>query len=267
VIPCDNFDRFRMSSSHFMLSLSACMLCILGYATANVVSGVDSTSWCNASDYGVKEFVPCVKVKQCGIHPRSAVSIAQQADGKAAFPAETNVQLCHTSEELRLSYTAQDEELFLNHYDKCNTDMWNNEVVEIFIAPAKGGELITRYHEVECSPHNALYVAEIHNPYGNGTDKSNKLIPCASSGVSHNVSLDKPGKTWSTDLAVPWTLVGSNGNDLPKIWRVNLFRVLMLNESSPICDDDQCRYGAWNPTNVYPSNYHHTTALGVVVLE
>lgn len=212
--------------------------------------------------------LPSVSVGRCGNKQVSGrVSIAAQADDKAAFPAKTVVDLCYTDEALHLAYEARDEKLFLNHYDKCNTDMWNNEVVEIFLAPAKGpGEIITEYHEVECSPHNALYVAKISNPYGNGTNKSNTMVDCGASGVKHAVKLERENHIWSTNLTIPWSLVTDTTYHLPKEWRMNLFRVLMLNETAPICDDNQCRYGAWSPTGAFPSNYHISTALGSMTL-
>eukprot|EP00656_Telonema_subtile_P020217 TRINITY_DN21370_c0_g1_i3.p1 TRINITY_DN21370_c0_g1~~TRINITY_DN21370_c0_g1_i3.p1 ORF type:complete len:129 (-),score=27.09 TRINITY_DN21370_c0_g1_i3:3-389(-) len=104
--------------------------------------------------------------------------------------------------------------------------MWNNEVVELFIAPALPAErIITHYTEIECSPHNDLYVAQITNPYGNGTDKSNRMVDCAGSGIQHNVTLDKPGGSWITELAVPWSLL-TNQSQLPTEWRINLFRAV-----------------------------------------
>merc|ERR1711865_699950 len=223
---------------------------------------------CNASDYGVTAKVPCTTVPLCTSSAFGMATIGSQADGRGKFPARTTVKLCYDAQALHLHYEAKDENLFLNHYPKCNTDMWNNEVVEIFLAPSKGAELITHYTEVECSPHNALYVSRIHNPYGNGTDKSNSMVGCEESGVKHTVQLDRDANTWSTSLTVPWALVSDSGDEaLQPVRRANLFRVLMKNESAPICNDEQCVYGAWSPTGVYPSNYHVSTALGVLVLE
>jgi len=192
-------------------------------------------------------------------------NISQQADGRAKFAASTSVKICYTDTALSLQYTAGQEQLFLNNYEGCNTEMWNNEVVEIFIAPSNGTAIITEYHEVECSPHNSLYVAKIHNPYGNGTDKTNTLLDCAQSGITHGVTLERQENIWSTQITLPWALL-VEGRELPTEWRINLFRVLMLNASASKCDDTQCRYGAWSPTDVFPSNYHVSTKLGTMRL-
>merc|ERR1712166_172013 len=137
---------------------------------------------CNASDYGVTAKVPCTTVPLCTSSAFGMATIGSQADGRGKFPARTTVKLCYDAQALHLHYEAKDEKLFLNHYPKCNTDMWNNEVfcsarfrsltylqqltwctqvVEIFLAPSRGAQLITHYTEVECSPHNALYVSRV----------------------------------------------------------------------------------------------------------
>lgn len=144
----------------------------------------------------------------------------------------------------------------------------NQEVVELFVAPSQGSKLITRYHEVESSPHNALYVAKIHNPYGNGTDKSNTMVPCSDSGIQHHTVLHRDAELWEASLLVPWSLIGGNGSpSADQVYRINLFRVLKLDASDTSCNDSICRYGAWSPTGVFPSNYHVTIALGVMALE
>ena len=77
-------------------------------------------------------------------------TIGSQADGRGEFPgvarephdaivmrlcrfvaASTTVKLCYDAQALHLHYEAKDEKLFLNHYPKCNTDMWNNEVLPV----------------------------------------------------------------------------------------------------------------------------------------
>jgi len=228
----------------------------------------------SASTYGCTH-PPCVSVPKCTSPSVANVSIAAQADGKGPFPAATQVQLCYDDKALKLHYIADDEKLFLNHYDKCNSDMWNNEVLEIFIAPDVGDKIVTAYHEVELSPHNALYVAAIHNPFGNGTDKSNTMVDCTASGVQHKVQTDAKAGRWEGFLTIPWALVidpAATGpmplpKELPKAWRINLFRVLMLDAKAEVCDDSVCSYGAWSPDDVGPpSNYHVTKALGTLLL-
>merc|ERR1712166_1063657 len=146
---------------------------------------------CNASDYGVTAKVPCTTVPLCTSSAFGMATIGSQADGRGKFPARTTVKLCYDAQALHLHYEAKDEKLFLNHYPK-----WNNEVVEIFLAPSKGAQLITHYTEVECSPHNSLYVSRISNPYGNGTGKTNSMVGCEESAIQHSVQLSKDTNLW-----------------------------------------------------------------------
>ena len=59
---------------------------------------------------------------------------------------ETEVLACYDSDMLRLRYIAQGERFFRNDHTTCNSETWNQEVVEVFISP--GTEDPTHYHEV-----------------------------------------------------------------------------------------------------------------------
>lgn len=174
---------------------------------------------------------------------------------------------------------------------QCNTETWNQEVreectmlnvsitslswcalqvMEMFIAdysaPMTAGGDPTLYTEIELTPHNVLYVAKIHNPYGNGTGKYNTMIPCSQSGIIHTVqpSGDDPHHTWIGHLQVPWALVSTAGKPIPEaLYRVNFFRVAMFDNVN-ICAADSCNFGCWSPTYTSPPSFHVTPYFGVM---
>lgn len=142
--------------------------------------------------------------------------------------------------------------------------------MEMFIAdtsaPATPGGDPTLYTEIELTPHNVLYVAQIHNPYGNGTGKYNTMIPCDKSGILHSVSplATDPHHTWIGHVQVPWSLVSTAGKPAPEaVYRVNFFRVAMFKDVD-ICDASSCDFGCWSPTYTSPPSFHVTPYFGVM---
>ena len=147
--------------------------------------------------------------------------------------------------------------------------MWNQEVVEVFLGdkPDPTAEFLTSYLEVEITPQNTLYVARISNPYGNGTDKSSKMIECTASGITHHTRMGHD--SFNANLTVPWKNVYSGsepeGTKKGSTFYGNFFRVLM---EKPVasCDPDTCEYGAWSPTFDVPPQFHVTTVFGEIHL-
>jgi len=156
------------------------------------------------------------------------------------------------------------------HHHACNFVCV--QVMEVFIAdqsaPMTPAGDPTLYTEIELTPHNVLYVAKIHNPYGNGTDKHNTMIPCPASGINHTVERDPsdPNHTWIGKVQIPWTLVSTKGKPAPEaLYRVNFFRVAMV-EDVDVCDADTCDFGCWSPTYTQPPSFHVTPYFGVMSL-
>ena len=131
-----------------------------------------------------------LKVGKCapGGLPSGAPEVTQLelATGPGAFPYETEVSMCWDEHALRLFWSARNDSQLLNSYRACNSETWNQEVVEVFVgAKNPGTGLLTKYLEVELTPYNILYVARITNPDGTGKNKTNKMISCLESGIQH----------------------------------------------------------------------------------
>lgn len=208
---------------------------------------------------------PSLSIPSCS-SGNATVDSLELASGSKAFPAATKVSVCWTPAALHLAYTARDDPFLRNDYRQCNTETWNQEVVELFIAPYTAG-YATRYLEVELTPQNTLYVARIHNPFGNGTDKTNAMVGCAESGIEHHAALDTVNRSFEASISVPWTLVNNRSKLVAAgdAFVGNFFRVRM-HTSVSICDPKSCDYGAWSPTFDVPPNFHVSRVFGKLVL-
>ena len=213
---------------------------------------------------------PTLSVPECGTKAVAAINSIELSSGKSAFPAATHIQVCWTEEYLSIDYQAMQDTWLKNDHMTCNTETWQQEVVELFIAdkPNPRSAFVTSYLEVEISPQNTLYVARISNPFGNGTNKTNQMIDCSASGIAHSTRIGH--NSYNANVTVPWTNIYTNGA-VPKgskkgsILYGNFFRVLM---ETPVdsCDPSTCKYGAWSPTFDVPPQFHVTTVFGEIEL-
>lgn len=190
----------------------------------------------------------------------------QVSSGDGNFPAPTNIEACWTEDAFHVMFQALEDKWLKNEHTKCNSETWQQEVVEVFLGdnadPAE--PFLKKYLEVEVSPQNTLYVARILNPYGNGTDKSNTMVDCESSGIEHSTRMGH--NSYNANLTIPWKNVyadgkGPSGTKRGQTFYGNFFRVLMEKPVSS-CDDENCVYGAWSPTFRNPPQYHVTTVFG-----
>jgi len=144
------------------------------------------------------------------------------------------------------------------------------EVVEAFIAP-RGTADPKQYLEIETTLSSALYVANIFNPYLNGTIL-HTLVACNTSGIERFSSLDPRLQSWRALIAIPWLLVNANASLTTGFaaqsgdeYRANFFRINMRSNVS-VCTDIDCDYGAWSPTMRSPPSFHQPKYFGTLLL-
>jgi hypothetical protein len=204
-----------------------------------------------------EELLPLVSVPECASGP-SLLTDFWLSDGSASLPEMTEVALCWSSAGLHISYFAYNDTFMKNTYQHCNDHLYNQEVMEVFIA--LGSEVPTRYIEVELSPSNVLFAAHIRNPYTNGTHMTHQLINCTNSGIQWNAHKSVPDSEWEGQLVLPWDLLGGVPT-VESIFRANFFRLTMLDDVD-VCDAQHCHYGAWSPTFRWPPAFHVSSAFG-----
>lgn len=81
-------------------------------------------------------------------------------NGTEASPS-TVVKLCHDGKYLYVNATMVDTDIVSTLFG-CNADLFNEDVFEIFVATTQTYPY--RYYEIELSPQNQLFFADIENP-------------------------------------------------------------------------------------------------------
>lgn len=181
----------------------------------------------------------------------------------AAAPQLTQVKLKYDSLYLYVAFEcAQNPFGNQNTYTQPNTEMWNQEVFELFIA--SGTATPKRYLELEINPNNALFTAWIDNPTGE-MPQDLEFVHYPKSGIKHSVL--KKENNWSGKMQIPWTLLGGK----QEVYRLNFYRIVSL-QSHPHSDwkgsPADCSYLCWNPTmSGAAPRFHRPSAFGLLHLK
>ena len=162
----------------------------------------------------------------------------------------TMVRLAWDEEALHVRFDCEDRDAW-GTFQKRDEPLWQEEVVEVFLAP--GEEDPIDYAEFEVSPLGVVFDARIHNPTPLRKD------------MTADVAWDCPGlrwlagrgtarQDWWAELSIPWPAGGR-----PRLWRANFYRVERPR-------DGEVEYSAWSPTLVRPADFHKPARFGVLEL-
>jgi len=166
--------------------------------------------------------------------------------------------------------------------------------MEMFIAP--GAEHPTKYTEIDVSPNNVRFVAEVAKPLDSWDNSTTTFFPetCTSdhpcdckdeaSGVTSKTRKFKDGysranqkNSWASQMSIPWATIGATEANLPianesAIFRSNFYRIAVMNRSKLTpegnCPEERngaCSYGAWVPTG--SDSFHEAKEFGKMILE
>ncbi len=148
-----------------------------------------------------------------------------------------------------------------NYYTEHNSEMYNQEVFEIFIA--NGTKTPTKYMEIEINPNNALFVGWIENNTGEKPDKL-VFIDHANAGIQHGVQ--KYEGKWIGFMNIPLALIGLKTND----YRINFFRIISKisqENKNWVCDAKNSEFICWSPTmSGNTPRFHRPVAFGNLTL-
>ncbi|HKV62805.1 MAG TPA: carbohydrate-binding family 9-like protein [Candidatus Acidoferrum sp.] len=122
--------------------------------------------------------------------------------------------------------------------------LWDRDVVEVFLQPDPSQ--LRRYLEFEVSP-NGFWI---------DLDIASREKRDLKSGLRRRVVLNKAGKTWVAELALPMKCLVEQFDPEAK-WRVNFYRVEGAEEPR--------FYSAWQPTRTPEPNFHVPEAFGELV--
>jgi hypothetical protein len=183
-------------------------------------------------------------------------------DGKSSSQT-TEVKLKADDQYLSIEFNClQNPFITQNSYTKHNSEMYNQEVFEVFIA--EGSDTPTRYLELEINPNNALFAGWIENPTKEAPESCD-FVSHEDAKIIHSVS--KTGNSWSGKMQIPWTLLGGKKNT----YRVNFYRIISI--KSHINSDwsgtpATCAYLCWNPTmSGEVPRFHRPEAFGILKVE
>uniref|UniRef100_A0A093VJ14 Carbohydrate-binding domain-containing protein n=1 Tax=Talaromyces marneffei PM1 TaxID=1077442 RepID=A0A093VJ14_TALMA len=202
------------------------------------------------------QLVPALKVPEC---PGQGVATFNESNpDHAPFPL-TKVSLCYTLTFLELKFEAYNEEsFFFNPDHKINDDIWQYEVMGIFISPGPNDP--ATYLEVDVSPNNVTYQAFIFNPtrvHAAGTPFDRFLVgDPKTDGIEASTHLDREAQIWTSLVQIPLTLFNVE-DPQGSLWRINFFRTV----TSPELFPDR-RLGAWALTD--QPHLHVTPCFGKV---
>lgn len=149
-----------------------------------------------------------------------------------------------------------------NSYTAHNSEMYNQEVFELFIA--SGSETPKKYLEIEINPNNALFVALVENSTGEGPEKL-LFIDHSNAGIIHGVQ--KKADSWNGFMNIPIELISTKSS----VYRLNFYRIISKVSNENLdwkCDENNCDFTCWSPTmsGATPA-FHKPAAFGQLRLK
>jgi len=95
-------------------------------------------------------------------------------------------------------------------------ELWNRDVVEVFLNPQPGR--VSHYYEFEVAPNNQwidLEIDKTRTPFNDATWNS---------GFAHATRVDPVAHTWTCEMRIPVAALGVSVMPPAGDWRLNLFR-------------------------------------------
>ena len=181
-----------------------------------------------------------------------AVLLRRVQDGADPLQA-TAVRIAYDVEALRLRFDCDDRDIWATHARR-DAPLWEEEVVELFIAP--GEDDPSDYVEIEVNPKGAIFDARVSNPEGR-RDSMRVDSAWNAAGLVAEVSRPSP-RSWRAEIVVPWSDLCEG--EPPRVWRANFFRIERPRDGDP-------EFSCWSPTLTDPPDFHKPAFFGRLVLD
>jgi alpha-galactosidase len=182
------------------------------------------------------------------------VEFAHDMSGRRAYPeAQTRVAALWSANSVYFAFSCR--YVTLNTYTgedaaKERWELWNRDVVEVFVNPQP--ERLNHYFEFEVAPSNQWIDLEINkdkNPFNDASWDSH---------FRHATRVDAERHVWTCEMRIPVASLGAPPISAGDKWRVNLFRA-----DGPGSDDER-RFLAWS-TIPEGTTFHVPSRFGVLV--
>jgi hypothetical protein len=178
--------------------------------------------------------------------PNGCVSVALKRATDGGVPRlATSIAAYYYDDFLTVVFIAEDDEIVATYLDH-DAPLWQEDVVEIFIAP----EGLSPYFEIEVNPLGTTFDARIDSPDGVRATMSTDLA-WTCDGLFAALRRDD-GKRMQIVIRIPFAAVKKSDE-----WRANFFRI----DRSGSHGDD---FSAWQPTLKTPADFHVSAAFGVL---
>ncbi len=152
-------------------------------------------------------------------------------------------------------------------FDNRDDQIWQQEVVEIFIDPDGDG---LDYAEIEVNPLNTIFDLLLSRPWADSGRGFAEWNPDFVSAVSVDGTLNDPDDVdqgWTVEVALPWAALATdirdvmNGQSLPPNvgdrWRLNLYRWERPRVGTDVTGEEP---SAWSP--VGDNDFHRPDRFG-----
>lgn len=147
---------------------------------------------------------------------------------------KTTIKIWYNKENLYLGWRCEDKDIQAT-YTKHDSQLWDEEVVEFFIAPIKTIKFpgVIDYFEVQWNPLGTMFDALIHNTLKeDGWSKSMKGdwdwtakgMRCAVTCQGTVAKSDDKDTAWQVEVILPFAALGQPTPKNGDMWRGNLFR-------------------------------------------
>ena len=181
-----------------------------------------------------------------------ALALLRAQDGAAPSQA-TRVRVAHDATALLVRFDCDDRDIWAT-YTRRDDPLWEEEVVEVFIAP--GEDDPAEYLEIEVNPLGAVFDARVANPDGR---RESMRVDASWNALGLVAVVSRPSPaTWSAQIEIPWSELC--GGTPPRVWRANFLRIERPRDGGN-------EFSSWSPTFADPPDFHKPARFGRLVLE
>ena len=188
------------------------------------------------------------------------------------MPQGTLLRLKREEDFLRIEFCCQqDPYRAQTTLTEHNSDLWQQAVFEVFIAP--GEHIPTRYLEVEINPNNALFVGWVENKSGEGDANVLAMVPYEAAGIEHAIT-GSTTDSWQGEVRIPLALINGPDSYSPgaaypgTTYRINFYRIVQTQPQTAadwVCDPSNASFQCWSPTlSGSTPRFHRPASFGIV---
>ena len=201
-----------------------------------------------------RDFTPGGNLNKAAWQAAEPVNFDRDALGRKQFPeSATRVASLWSKRYVYFAYWCKYSTL--NIYEgedaaKERWELWNRDVVEVFINPQP--ERFNHYYEFEVAPNNQWIDLEID------LDKTPFNSAGWDSGFEHATAIDALNHTWTCEMRIPMASMGVQQVKANSEWRLNFYRA-----DGP-GDDTKRRFLSWSLLPSSKLSFHQPGSFGII---